>query len=263
MKIRPLLIFVKDLFDVLPTRSRDEWTELDQVDPERPTVILISGFAATQRNLSVMQKRFVRDGYNVLILALDWKSLSDGIRGLYRMSEILSSTVLRLRKRAGMRQAKVYLVAHSAGGLVARYYIQLLGGSHYCDGLITLATPHHGTWVAALGLLSHLILKARCLFQMTPLSPFIRRINRASFPAGFRFVSISSRDDLLCYRRATRLPLLWYASPDVSEIELSDLSHSDFLLSKESYQQVLNSLGNVKKTKIAMEASESVPTHGS
>ncbi|MBI5512206.1 MAG: alpha/beta fold hydrolase [Deltaproteobacteria bacterium] len=37
----------------------------------------------------------------------------------------------------------VVVVAHSLGGLVARYYAQILGGR--VDALVALATPHHGT----------------------------------------------------------------------------------------------------------------------
>ena len=37
----------------------------------------------------------------------------------------------------------VCIVAHSLGGLIARWYIQLLGGQ--VDALVAMGTPHHGT----------------------------------------------------------------------------------------------------------------------
>lgn len=40
----------------------------------------------------------------------------------------------------------VCIVAHSLGGLIARYYAQVLGGR--VDALVTLGTPHHGTSAA-------------------------------------------------------------------------------------------------------------------
>lgn len=46
--------------------------------------------------------------------------------------------------------SKVFLVAHSMGGLVSRSYIQNLSGGGRVAGLITLGTPHHGTGLAAL-----------------------------------------------------------------------------------------------------------------
>ena len=36
------------------------------------------------------------------------------------------------------------VVAHSMGGLVARYWLGPLGGWRHCRGVITLGTPHRG-----------------------------------------------------------------------------------------------------------------------
>jgi len=41
--------------------------------------------------------------------------------------------------------AKVILIAHSMGGLVARYYLEHLGGAEHCKALITLGTPYRGS----------------------------------------------------------------------------------------------------------------------
>jgi triacylglycerol esterase/lipase EstA (alpha/beta hydrolase family) len=254
VKFRNLTVLLEELLSVLPTRAKPEWQKLSDINPQKPTVVLVSGFAATRRNLSVIRKRLLKDGFNVIVLPLDWQALADGVKGLYRMSEKLSSVILELRKGPCRGNAKVYVVAHSAGGLVARYYIQLLGGFHYCDGLVTLATPHRGTWFAALGLLSHLILKARCLMQMVPVSPFIKRINAAPFPQDFRWLSISSRDDLLCPRRATKLPDLLEHSTSLTAVELKGLSHRDFLLSKLSYRLMVTYL----RDEVPVEA-ETVP----
>lgn len=44
----------------------------------------------------------------------------------------------------GPRPARVIVVAHSMGGLVARGWIAHWGGAEVCRGLITLGTPHRG-----------------------------------------------------------------------------------------------------------------------
>lgn len=258
MKLGHAVAFIQDLFAVLPTGIAEEWTQVP-ADTQRPTVILVSGFAATGRSLSVLRKRLMRDGYNVVIVALDWKTLSDGFRGLYRMAETLSTVVLRIKKRAGGSKAAVHLVAHSAGGLVARYYVQMLGGSHYCESLVTLATPHQGTWIAALGLVTHLALKARCLFQMTPFSPFIGRINRAELPPGFRLVSITSNADYLCPRFTTQLPLHWVENQNAVQIEVPDITHGAFLLSKVSYRLIKDNLFVQPNEKTAVPETKKTP----
>jgi triacylglycerol lipase len=242
VKLWPYLAFLNDLIDVLPTRTVPEWTEVQRLEPGRPTVILVSGFGATRRNLAVIRRRFVRDGFNVLVIAMDWSNLSDGLRGFYRMAEMLASTVIALRKRADLRGQPIYLVAHSAGGLVARYYVQRLGGFHYCQALVTLGTPHRGTWLALLGFVTHLALKARCLIQMLPISRFVRAINRTRFPQDFLFLSVSSPQDFMCRPFMARLPRRWTDRPQVHAVALAGVSHSGFLLSKRVYALCLQTL---------------------
>jgi triacylglycerol esterase/lipase EstA (alpha/beta hydrolase family) len=120
----------------------------------------------------------LRDGYDVVVLAMTLSELSDGVLGLSHIAERLSVVVQSLAKKT----LPVFLVAHSAGGLVARYFVQRLEGHLYIQGVVTLATPHRGTWVAALGFVTPLILKAKVLWEMLPVSQFIRKLNKA--PAG-------------------------------------------------------------------------------
>ncbi len=47
-------------------------------------------------------------------------------------------------EHAGARRRRVIVVAHSMGGLVARYWLGPLGGAADCAALITLGTPHRG-----------------------------------------------------------------------------------------------------------------------
>lgn len=53
----------------------------------------------------------------------------------------------------GSRQARLVLVAHSMGGLVARYFTHVLGGGAEVRTVITLGTPYHGS-VKAVQILS-------------------------------------------------------------------------------------------------------------
>ena len=53
-------------------------------------------------------------------------------------------------------EGQIHIVAHSMGGLVARYYIEELDGSAHVESLTMLGTPNKGVWLAILGwLLSH------------------------------------------------------------------------------------------------------------
>ncbi|MEU6821064.1 hypothetical protein ABZ921_10570 [Streptomyces atriruber] len=57
-------------------------------------------------------------------------------------------------EHAGARRRRVIVVAHSMGGLVARYWLGPLGGAADCAALITLGTPHRGA-PKALGVLTN------------------------------------------------------------------------------------------------------------
>jgi len=50
---------------------------------------------------------------------------------------------------SGSADAKVVLVAHSMGGLVARYFTHVLGGASDVRTTVTLGTPYHGSVKAA------------------------------------------------------------------------------------------------------------------
>ena len=63
------------------------------------------------------------------------------------------------------------LIGFSMGGIVSRYYVQRLGGIDRVQRFITLASPHHGTWVA------YLSERPGCL-QMRPDSPFLQQLNQ-------------------------------------------------------------------------------------
>ncbi len=233
----------RDLLKFLPGRTPTSWEETFEVRGNRPIFILIPGFQARERTVSILRKRFLRDDFSVLVLSMDWLRLSDGVVGLYQMAKRLSEIVLKLRKTVGMNQQQIFLVGHSAGGLVARYYVQLLGGYHYCDGLVTLGTPHRGSWYAALGFFSLLIFKARCLFQMLPFSPFIRRLNQAYYPRHFKMVSLLSKNDDFSTCELSSLVPQEQKEASVEDIMMSELSHHDFLLSRQVYDTILVQMG--------------------
>jgi pimeloyl-ACP methyl ester carboxylesterase len=58
------------------------------------------------------------------------------------------------RQHTGEPEAKLILIAHSMGGLVARYWLEVLGGWRECRALVTFGTPFRGS-VDALGYLAN------------------------------------------------------------------------------------------------------------
>lgn len=84
---------------------------------------------------------------------------------------------------------KVELVVHSFGGLISRYYIQELGGQNQVRNLVTIATPHHGTYTAYLG-------PGESAVQLRPGSDFLEKLNANGYVyPPVRYTAIWSNTD--------------------------------------------------------------------
>jgi len=76
---------------------------------------------------------------NVLTCPYDWRlSNESSAMRLKRVVETAWQDAARDPNRRGT------LVAHSMGGIVARWYIEKLGGHQFVRRLVTVGTPHHG-----------------------------------------------------------------------------------------------------------------------
>ena len=70
----------------------------------------------------------------------------------------------------GFSGTPVDLVGFSMGGIVARAYVQMLGGHEKVHKLVTISAPHHGTALARL-------LKRPVAMEMRPGSGFLETLN--------------------------------------------------------------------------------------
>lgn len=70
-------------------------------------------------------------------------SNQDGIGTIASNAQQLKNELLQIRNTEGCE--KVNLIAHSKGGLDARYMISCLDMEEYVASLTTLSTPHHGS----------------------------------------------------------------------------------------------------------------------
>ncbi|MGW2486157.1 esterase/lipase family protein [Streptomyces sp. NPDC001606] len=107
-------------------------------------VLLVHGLADREWVVSSLHRGL--DGCGVgPFVPVDYKALSPDIRSAAR---VLGDQVEAAHARSTGRS--VVLIGYSLGGLIARYYVQRLGGDAYVSLLITLATPHTGTATALL-----------------------------------------------------------------------------------------------------------------
>lgn len=158
-------------------------TGSDGVDA--PPVVLLHGFSDNRSTFVLLRRSLLGNGWphvhclNHSLLTVD----------VHEAAEELGERVAEIRRRTG--HDRVDLVGHSLGGLIGRCYVQLHGGDAHVRTLVTLGTPHSGTYAAA-ALPPHPVAR-----QMIPGSALLEELGEP-LPAGCRtqFVSIWSDHDL-------------------------------------------------------------------
>ena len=202
----PLGIFRESL------QARDEPQQSTHDIP----VVMIHGFFHNRSGFHVMRQHLHKAGFtklytfNYSVLTNSIEEISDAFAE--RMEEILLLT----------RREKVHVIGHSLGGLVARYYIQALGGDSRVAKCVTMGTPHNGTMTAYLSALP----SAR---QMRPNSEFLRNLAALPVPKRVRWYSFYSRRDVLVFPFENAL--LPETQFDVINFNMDDQGHLSFLLS--------------------------------
>ncbi|MEU5662789.1 esterase/lipase family protein [Streptomyces longwoodensis] len=163
----------------------------DAEDPARlptqgpPPVVLLHGFIDNRSVFVLLRRSLVQHGRH-RVESLNYSPLTCDIR---TAAELLGRHIEEICERTGSQQVDV--VGHSLGGLIARYYVQCLGGDLRVRTLVTLGTPHSGTRVAPLAN-AHPIVR-----QMRPESPLIQELQAPAPGCRTRFVSFWSDLDHL------------------------------------------------------------------
>ncbi|MFR9757055.1 esterase/lipase family protein [Streptomyces sp. TR06-5] len=150
-----------------------------------PPVLLLHGFSDNRSTFVALRRSLLDNGWphvhcvNHSLLTWD----------VHEAAELLGEHVDRVRRTTG--HDRVDLVGHSLGGLIGRCFVQRLGGDAFVRTLVTLGTPHAGTYAAA-ALPPHPLAR-----QMVPGSDLLGEL---AGPTGggcaTRFVNIWSEHDL-------------------------------------------------------------------
>ncbi|CAL9549652.1 MULTISPECIES: esterase/lipase family protein [Streptomyces] len=146
----------------------------------KPPVVLLHGFI-DNRSVFVLLRRSLAQHGRQQIESLNYSPLTCDIRAA---AELLGRHIEEICERTGAQRVDV--VGHSLGGLIARYYVQRLGGDTRVRTLVTLGTPHSGTRVAPLAN-AHPIVR-----QMRPGSPVLEELTRPAPGCRTHFVSFWS-----------------------------------------------------------------------
>jgi triacylglycerol esterase/lipase EstA (alpha/beta hydrolase family) len=124
---------------------------------------------------------------------------------------------------------KVDIVAYSLGGVVSRLAII----DHHLENrvrtLVTMGTPHHGTFPAR-------YVDTVLGRSLRPGSPTIQRLKNSPWPKEVRGVTFWSKNDLLI------LPPEAAAVEGTSQIDMSPFTHFSYLIDPRSWAAVRSAL---------------------
>jgi triacylglycerol esterase/lipase EstA (alpha/beta hydrolase family) len=179
----------------------------------RHPVVLLHGFAMNRTNWIWLGRRLAKRGIGPLYGTSYFSPQS-----VRRSAEHLSRFVTNVCARE--KCDRVDIVAHSLGGVVARYYIERLDGGKHIGRVITIGSPHNGTVIARLGALfpsARETLKNSAFYA--ELGPLARREDIA-------FTSVWSRADAII-----EPPESSSIAPAGEDCVFEDLGHLSLLLS--------------------------------
>ncbi|MDM5072014.1 MULTISPECIES: esterase/lipase family protein [Aeromonas] len=191
----------------------------DRLTPSPLPLLLVHGYGCSRGIWRLQRTRLEAAGHVVATVTLTppFGHLDDMVPLLARrIDEVLAAT----------GAAQLVLIGHSMGGLVCRDYLALAGGGKVTQ-LITLATPHQGSQLAALGLGDN----AR---EMEPGSGWLQRF--AAVPLCVPGISVrTSHDNFVLPQSRQRME-------GMEDIELAALGHLSLIYSRRTTALLLTLL---------------------
>jgi triacylglycerol esterase/lipase EstA (alpha/beta hydrolase family) len=155
-------------------------------------ILLVHGIGDNRSAFSILRRTLRRKGYG-RITTVNYSPFTSDIR---KAAANLARHVERICQQTGYEQ--VFVVGHSLGGIIARYYVQRAGGDQRVHTLVTLGSPHAGTQLARLAPLP-------VCQQLRPNSGLMRELAQPA-DCRTRFVAIySDRDEVVLPNRSAKL----------------------------------------------------------
>ena len=211
----------------------------DRLRPWRPgdrlPLLFCHGYMGDETNFLILRRRLAAAGFRsqaTVWLWPFWRSC-DEYAGLIarRVGEVIEAT----------GAPAVDLVAHSMGGLAARWFLASAGRGADARRLVTLGTPHRGTIVALAG-------PGASACDLTPGSALLLRLegDLSRLPEG-KVLSIYGELDLIAPPSTARVP-----APQ-ENLEVAGIAHGGLLCSRRVARAVADALPTVRVRRDALD----------
>jgi triacylglycerol lipase len=166
---------------------------LGDVEAAGTPIVLVHGWVDNRSIFTLLRRQLRRRGFGRIVNF----QYSVFHRDIASAARLLGAAIERLCDETGYE--RVHVVGHSLGGVIARYYVQRLGGDQRVHTLATLGTPHSGTLAAHVAL-------GTVVRQLRPKSPIITDLAGPAAGCQTRFLAIySDLDQLVIPKESARL----------------------------------------------------------
>ena len=112
------------------------------VEAAQTPILLVHGMVDNRSVFTVLRRGLVRRGFG-RIETINYSMFTGDVR---TAAADLGAEVERIVAETGYE--RIHVIGHSMGGLIARYYVTRLGGDAHVHTLVTLGTPHQGSYLA-------------------------------------------------------------------------------------------------------------------
>jgi pimeloyl-ACP methyl ester carboxylesterase len=196
---------------LVPSSSSVNEGECASAEVEERPVVLVHGLGGSGRE------------FGLISLYLRWWGRKrfhpirfDSGKGLEGMAADLAAFVREVQRKSGA--PKVDVIAHSMGGIIARLALLDHSLESSVSTVVTLGTPHRGTWAARFA-------GTPVTQDLRPDSPLMLRLNAQAWPSeAVRGVSLWSRNDLMVIPGESGIV------EGMEAIEMSPFTHYSYLI---------------------------------
>lgn len=219
------------------------------------SIVLVHGFTNNPTDFNLWAEELLKE--QIQVYKIPYYRNETVYEPIERYAEVLANFI-----QENEFSGELTLIGFSMGGLVIRYYLQHLHDQHSSvKNVFTVATPHYGSVFATLGAIGGIagdflskIFRNKPLFdkpvtntsimQLSPLSPFIKRLNRYAPESQkiyrkFNFVNIWLRNDFVITPAGNAIaPFKEIINREIS----SNLSHNLVLKSRGIQEILINEI---------------------
>lgn len=115
---------------------------ISDVEAAGTPILLVHGMVDNRSIFTLLRLGLRRRGFG-RVVSMNYSPFTADVRvAAAQLAEEVEALV------AETGYERIHVVGHSMGGLIARYYVTRLGGDERVHTLVTLGTPHQGTYTA-------------------------------------------------------------------------------------------------------------------